>query len=230
MGDKVRLLLACSDPDCRKHLSNTLDQEFETIHATNVAESSSLLAQEPVSVIFCEDRLPGGGCSCLLNEIKRSGTITPVVVLSRTGDWEEYLAVLRLGAFDMVIPPYERLAIQTAAYGALQESRVSRGARAVETLPRIAPTGPLRAVPRAAKVRAYAAAGARSAIPVERRPALERAKNVIPSPAENRQSEKERSSMRESFAESQGKVHQERLPRECEGSSGPSSEMGGLTP
>ncbi|MDE3137618.1 MAG: hypothetical protein KGL59_13660, partial [Acidobacteriota bacterium] len=77
---------------------------------------------------------------------------------SRTGDWEEYLMALRLGVFDMVIPPYDRVAIHTVAYNALHECRVSRGARAVEALPHMPPRSALRAA--AAQAAAYAGPGA----------------------------------------------------------------------
>lgn len=226
MADKVRLLLACSDPENRERLTHTLDEKFETIPSTNVEESSNLLAREPVSLVFCEDRLPGGGFPGLQNQIKRSGTSTPVVVLSRTGDWDEYLAVLRLGAFDMVIPPYERLAIQTAAYNALQESRVSRGARAVEALPRI---GPARAL-QPAEARAFAsAAGARNGLD-ERRTARERSKDDLPAAARNRTSEKETLTMCIGFAGSHDKIPDDGPAKENEGNSGIVAETGGITP
>jgi DNA-binding NtrC family response regulator len=227
MAEKVRLLLACSDMGSRDRLTHTLGEEFETLPATNVEESSSLLAQELVSLVFCEDRLPGGGCSGLLNEIKRSGTCTPVVVLSRTGDWEEYLAVLRLGAFDMLTPPYERLAIQTAAYNALQESRVVRGARAVEALPRMAPRSALRAAPNSAHARAYAAAGAPSGIPGERTPAREQAENGLPAAAENRTTERESFSMREGSTTKQGRVPDKKPAEENSKNSGIATGTGG---
>jgi DNA-binding response OmpR family regulator len=151
MADKIRLLLACSDPESRACLTDGLsDTEFETILAPNFEESSSALAKQPVSIVFCEDRLPGGGFKKLMKEVKDSGTCTPVVVLSRTGDWEEYLKALRLGAFDMVTPPYDRVAIRMVAYNALHESRISRGARDVEALPHMAPKRALRAAARAA--------------------------------------------------------------------------------
>jgi DNA-binding NtrC family response regulator len=163
MADKIRLLLACSDPVSRAHLANSLNHtEFETIIASDFEESSTVLAKQPVSMVFCEDQLPGGGFPKLLQAVKHSGTSTPVVVLSRTGDWEEYLNALRLGAFDMVIPPYDRVAIHTVAYNALHECRVSRGARAVEALPHMPPRSALRAAAGAAHAVAYA--GPRAAL------------------------------------------------------------------
>ncbi len=180
MADKISLLLACSDPMSREYLTDSLDDaEFETILASNCEESSGVLAQQPVSMVFCEDRLPGGGFRRLLNEVKRSGTSTPVVILSRTGDWEEYLAALRLGAFDMVIPPYERVAIHTVAYNALHESRVSRGARDVEALPHIAPKSALRAAAHAAHAAYTGQGGALHGSP-EYRSGHEQAAGALP--------------------------------------------------
>jgi CheY-like chemotaxis protein len=182
MADKIRLLVACSDPESRAHLTDSLkDTEFETILASNCEESSRVLGKQPVSMVFCEDRLPGGGLPGVLNEVKLSGTSTPVVVLSRTGDWEEYLAALRLGAFDMVTPPYQRTAIHTVAYNALHESRVSRGARDVEALPHMVPRGALRAAVGAARAAANASQGpAPRASQNEYRPVRKEAAGSLP--------------------------------------------------
>jgi CheY-like chemotaxis protein len=186
MADKIRLLLACSDPESRKRLTHTLGEEFETISASNVQESSSLLAQHTFSLVFCEDLLPGGGFPRLMNEVKRSGTSTPLVVLSRTGEWEEFLAALRLGAFDMVIPPYERLAIHAVAYNALQESHVSRGNRSVEALPRMAPRSALHAASRSSLAQPYpGSSGPRHGFPNEHRSVPDRSNDNLPAAAEN---------------------------------------------
>jgi DNA-binding NarL/FixJ family response regulator len=185
MADKIRLLLACSDPKSRAHLTDSLnDTEFETILASSCEESSGVLARQPVSMVFCEDWLPGGGFPKLLKDVKESGTSTPVVVLSRTGDWEEYLAALRLGAFDMVIPPYERVAIHTVAYNALHESRVSRGARDVEALPHKVPKSALRAAAHAAHA-AYAGQGGALHGSPEYRSGREQAADSLPGAEKN---------------------------------------------
>jgi DNA-binding NarL/FixJ family response regulator len=161
MADKIRLLLACSDPVSRARLADNLnDTEFEAILASDFEESSTVLAKQPVSMVFCEDQLPGGGFTRLLKAVKHSGTSTPVVVLSRTGDWEEYLKALRLGAFDMVIPPYDRVAIHTVAYNALHECRIARGARGVEALSHMPPQSALRASAKSAHGKAFAGPGA----------------------------------------------------------------------
>jgi DNA-binding NtrC family response regulator len=142
LENKARLLLACSDPESRERVTELLrESEFRTVSAGTFQESSGVLARQGVSVVFCEERLPGGGFPKLLSEVKRSGVRIPVVVLSRTGEWEEYLAALRLGAFDMVTPPYDRTTIRAAAYKALHESRVARRAGIDKALPREAPPG-----------------------------------------------------------------------------------------
>ena len=225
MADKIRLLLACSDPESRACLTDRLsDTEFETVLASNFEESSSALATQPVSMVFCEDRLPGGGFPKLLKKVKDSGTSTPVVVLSRTGDWEEYLRALRLGAFDMVTPPYDRVAIHMAAYNALQESRISRGAREVEALPHTPPKSALRAAARAA---AFAAGGgsmlhARKEYPSGRKQAAD------PLPGTERNGAGEESlSTNNSFPKPEGEVLGSDAPSGNQETDGLVSEKGG---
>ena len=66
-------------------------------------EARNLLENRPFKVVFCSDNLPDGEYA----EVIRAARPTPVIVLSRSAEWDSYLAALQAGAFDYIAcPPF----------------------------------------------------------------------------------------------------------------------------
>ena len=74
--------------------------------ASTVAESEMNLAGHEISVVVCNDRMDDGKYEDIVKLVVRSETKAPVIVVSRTGDWPEYLTAVCGGAFDYLgYPP-----------------------------------------------------------------------------------------------------------------------------
>jgi DNA-binding NtrC family response regulator len=54
---------------------------------------------------ICQDRLPDGNYEDLLLLNHAAGISFPWIVVSRTGDWPDYLAAVELGAYDFLAYP-----------------------------------------------------------------------------------------------------------------------------
>ena len=61
-------------------------------------EARSLLEERRFKVVFCSDSLSDGEYA----EVIRAAKPTPVIVLSRSAEWDSYLAALQAGAFDYI--------------------------------------------------------------------------------------------------------------------------------
>jgi DNA-binding NtrC family response regulator len=79
--------------------------EVAPTFSTSLAESGKHLKAGELSVVICEDLLPDGRYSDLLQLQQQSANSTPVIVVSRTGDWEEYFEALERGAHDFLAYP-----------------------------------------------------------------------------------------------------------------------------
>ena len=55
-------------------------------------------------MVLCDECLVDGGYQAVVEIVKQADTNSPVIVFSRTGDWPEYLAATRAGAYDYL--PY----------------------------------------------------------------------------------------------------------------------------
>jgi DNA-binding NtrC family response regulator len=82
---------------------------IKTYAACTLKQAEQVLSHQPISVIFCDERLPGGSYRKLLNTRtagKRRRDSCFVVTL-QTGEWEEYLEALHLGAFEAIRCPIQ---------------------------------------------------------------------------------------------------------------------------
>ena len=99
-----------------------------TITASTVAQAQEVLAQQPISVIFCEERLPDGPYHELLALATAKGTADPIqiIVMLCTGEWKAYLEALRLGAADVVRCPLRPTDVELALIHAVREETASQ--------------------------------------------------------------------------------------------------------
>ena len=70
-----------------------------------IEQASRHLASGNIRFGICQDRLPDGKYEDLLLLNHAVGISIPWIVVSRTGDWAEYLAAVELGAYDFLAYP-----------------------------------------------------------------------------------------------------------------------------
>ena len=99
-------LVASSDRRVRRELAEILAQcGLTPVAASTVAETGIALVRHEVSIVLCNDCLGDGNYEDILKLRNRSERKVPVIVVSRTGDWTEYLAAIRGGVFDYLAYP-----------------------------------------------------------------------------------------------------------------------------
>jgi len=70
-----------------------------------VGESLTALVQHDVCLVLCDEFVVGGNYRAVVEIVVHADTKVPVIFVSCTGDWPEYLAAIRSGAFDDVAYP-----------------------------------------------------------------------------------------------------------------------------
>jgi DNA-binding NtrC family response regulator len=99
-------LVVSSDDEVRRKLAQVLRQcALAPVLASTVAESQMVLAGHEISVVVCNDRMDDGKYEDIVKLVVRSEATVPVIVVSRTGDLQEYLTAVRGGAFDYLVYP-----------------------------------------------------------------------------------------------------------------------------
>jgi DNA-binding NtrC family response regulator len=99
-------LVASSDEDVQQELAEIMRQcNLTTLLAFTVGESRRIVDCQEVSLVLCDDRLIDGNYEDILTVAERSRARAPVIVVSPTGDWPDYLKAIGAGAFDYMIYP-----------------------------------------------------------------------------------------------------------------------------
>jgi DNA-binding NtrC family response regulator len=107
MGISPRALVASPDLHSRRALVAILNEEgWSTISASRLRDCQEVLTRHHIEVVFCEPYLADGDYHELLGVARLCRPPVPVIVTSRTADWNEYRAALHDGALDLIPSPF----------------------------------------------------------------------------------------------------------------------------
>jgi DNA-binding NtrC family response regulator len=77
---------------------------MNVVSCAALKQTEEVLSQQAVALIFCDENLSDGSFRDLLVG-RKNQKVPPIVVAIRTGEWNEYLEAMRLGAFDAIRCP-----------------------------------------------------------------------------------------------------------------------------
>jgi DNA-binding NtrC family response regulator len=99
-------LVVSSDGEVRRKLGEILRQcGIAPVFASTVTESGVALAGNQLFIVLCDDCLSDGKYMDVVKLVGQSDTKVLAIVVSRTGEWPEYLTAIRGGAFDYLAYP-----------------------------------------------------------------------------------------------------------------------------
>jgi DNA-binding NtrC family response regulator len=121
-------LVVSSDQVVRRKLAQVLRQcAVAPVVASTVAASGTALAWKEISIVVCNDRLDDGKYEDIVKLVVRFEKRVPVIVVSRTGDWPEYLTAMCGGVFDfLAYPPVAGDLQQTIQNALLGDTGISK--------------------------------------------------------------------------------------------------------
>lgn len=101
-----KCLVVSSDPGIRRELAEILRCcGLAPVLASSLTESRIALSNLEVCLVLCDECVVDGNYPGLLEIVEQVDRKLPVIVISRTGEWPEYLAAIRCGAFDYLAYP-----------------------------------------------------------------------------------------------------------------------------
>ena len=100
-------ILIVEDENDVNRLLATILSEYETKSAFSGTEAAMWLAQKRVDLVLLDLMLPGMTGEEVIADMRRQGIKTPVIVISAKQDVADRVNVLRLGADDFIMKPFE---------------------------------------------------------------------------------------------------------------------------
>jgi DNA-binding NtrC family response regulator len=132
MDNRLPILIVSCRPVNRKMLMRVFDGlPIDSYSASTINQAREALDSRPFSVVFCEERVSDGSYRDLLLDVRDRGDGTRFVVMLCTGEWEEYLEALRLGAEEVLRCPLQPTDIDLALIHAMRSGAAPLASRAV---------------------------------------------------------------------------------------------------
>lgn len=122
MEKLLEVLIVSCRPENRKALLKVFeDLPLNTYCVSNLKQAREALATHEVAVVFCEERLSDGSYRELLSTVQQLNKIPRFVVTLCTGEWEEYLEALHLGASEVIRCPLQPTDVDMALIHTMHE-------------------------------------------------------------------------------------------------------------
>jgi DNA-binding NtrC family response regulator len=114
-------LVVSTDEFVQQNLADTITQcGLFAFRAFTVGESKRILGRQEICLLVCDDRPIDGTYEDLLQAARASRTKPPVIVVSFSGGWPEYLKALDAGVFDFLAYPPIRGELPRTVHRALE--------------------------------------------------------------------------------------------------------------
>jgi DNA-binding NtrC family response regulator len=131
MDNGLPVLVVSCRPENRKLLMHVFDGlPIDAYSAPSIQQAKEALQLRPFSLVFCEERLADGSYVDLLRHVRLTNNETRVVVLLCTGEWEEYLEALHLGAEEVLRCPLQPTDIDLALIHARRPAKTCTASHA----------------------------------------------------------------------------------------------------
>jgi DNA-binding NtrC family response regulator len=125
MDTSVRVLVATSNDEYRAFLTDILGAwHLQSTECSTIAEARRAISDSPVSLVFCDTKLPDGDFTALLSVSSRQAPPKVVVLLREN---EEYANAIGMGAFDALPVPCQRQDVQWMLIQGMRDDKKKRG-------------------------------------------------------------------------------------------------------
>jgi DNA-binding NtrC family response regulator len=115
-------LIVSASIENRKALLRILDGlPVDAFTAATVEQAREVLSRHSIDVIFCEESLPDGSYRQFLEPATAKSKRKRLVVMLRTGEWDEYLEAMRLGVTDVLRCPLEPIEVELVLIGVARD-------------------------------------------------------------------------------------------------------------
>jgi DNA-binding NtrC family response regulator len=89
--------------------------------ASTVQQAHEVLSTHSIRLIFCEENFADGSYRDVLAAVRTPQTRTPLVLMLSTGEWEEYLEAMSLGATEALRCPLQPTDVELTLIRAARE-------------------------------------------------------------------------------------------------------------
>jgi len=122
MQEQLDALVVSERMEHVKSLVRILDTLLINVYvACTLKQAQEVLCRQPLGLVFCDERLAGGSYRELLQDGEARRKASRFVIMLQTGEWDEYLEAMRLGAFEVIRCPVQPTDIEMTLINATRD-------------------------------------------------------------------------------------------------------------
>jgi DNA-binding NtrC family response regulator len=122
MQQQIDALVVSERMEHVKSLVRILDGLLINVYvACTLKQAQEVLYRQPLGLVFCDERLSGGSYRELLQSADVRRKASRFVIMLQTGEWDEYLEAMRLGAFEVIRCPVQPTDVEMALINATRD-------------------------------------------------------------------------------------------------------------
>ena len=124
---KFKILVIDDEPILRESLQVALTATgYEVLTSRTGEEGLELFSKESPDLVLLDHWLPGINGDEVLGKIKEKNPETPVIIMTAQGSIELAVNLMKLGAFDFLVKPFELEQIETLVQKGLERLRLKK--------------------------------------------------------------------------------------------------------
>jgi len=128
--NSLDVLIVSERPDHLRPLIRTLGASSARISACfTIRQAREIFSRQPVDLVFADEYLADGSYRELLHFNRFGQQAASLVLLLRTGEWEEYLDAMRLGALEVLRCPLQPAEVEATLQRAIAQKERRSAAR-----------------------------------------------------------------------------------------------------
>jgi two-component system response regulator (stage 0 sporulation protein F) len=122
-------ILVVDDEEGARDLFNTIltDEGYDVSLASGGEEALGLFKNNPFNLVITDIKMPGMDGLQLLQEIRKMGSKTDVIMVTAYGEVESYLKAMSLGAAEYINKPIRIKELKRIVHKILTEQRARLG-------------------------------------------------------------------------------------------------------
>jgi DNA-binding NtrC family response regulator len=130
MLNSLDVLIVSERPDHLRPLIRTLGASSARVSACfTIRQAREIFERQPVDLVFTDEYLSDGSYRELLLSNRFGQSAVSFVLLLRTGEWEEYLDAMRLGALEVLRCPLQPIEVEATVQRAIEQKERRSAAR-----------------------------------------------------------------------------------------------------
>jgi cyclic di-GMP phosphodiesterase len=127
MSAKMFALLVHNEAESLEPLKQILHElHVETCSVGSVKEAGPLMQQTQPHLVFTEPVLADGSFTRIMDIAENGGVPLNVIVVGSLKDVKHYISAMARGAFDFIVPPFERQSLDYIVWAAGEDVRHRR--------------------------------------------------------------------------------------------------------